>query len=76
MTMDIKPLHLRLAGVLLVLAGATAVVCGIGAWMVSGCCGSPEPPQDGYLLLGGLVAGASWASARWCFARANQGVPD
>ena len=49
--------------VVLVLAGFGALVCGVGAWMVSGCCGSPEPSQPGYLVLGALGAGAGWALA-------------
>ena len=47
----------------LVLAGLLALVTGVGAWMVSSCCGSPDPPQDGYLLLGLAGAVVLWVLA-------------
>jgi hypothetical protein len=44
----------------LVLAGAGALFAGIGGWMVSGCCGSSDPSEPGYLLVGAVSAGALW----------------
>jgi hypothetical protein len=58
--------------VLLVLAGAAAALCGVGAWTVSGCCGSPEPAEDGYLLVGGVVAIALWGGAYCLLARRSR----
>ena len=55
--------------VALVLAGFTALGWGALAWMVSSCCGSPEPPQDGYLAAGVLGAGVLWSLAAWVVAR-------
>ncbi len=65
-------LHLRLAATLLVLIGAVTAVCSVGAWMVSGCCGSPEPPEDGYLLLAGLALAGCGFMAHQCLAEARR----
>lgn len=61
----------RAGAVALVLAGAAALAYGIARWMVSGCCGSTEPPQDRYLLLGILAASASWVGAYLIFTAAR-----
>jgi hypothetical protein len=57
----------RVVAVLLVLAGAGAFAAAGAAWMVSGCCGSPEPSEDGYLVLGALAALVLWGGAYWMF---------
>ena len=53
----------RVVAALLVLAGFGALVCGVGAWMVSACCGSPDPSQPGYLFLGAAGAAVCWVGA-------------
>lgn len=53
----------RTVAALLALTGAAALLSGVGAWMVSGCCGSPEPAEDGYLALGMLGALIPWGGA-------------
>ena len=68
-----RPLHRILIAVLLVLGGLAALVSGIGAWMVSGCCGSSEPSEDGYLVVGALGAIVLWAGAYWVVTSARRG---
>jgi hypothetical protein len=62
-----RSVHL-VAGVLGALAVLSALV-GVAASQVSSCCGSPDPPDTTYAVVGLLVGGALVAAAGGLWAR-------